>query len=96
MGEADGLAPGATIGNYRIERTLGGGGMGVVYAATEPTLGMRVAIKVLRAAFAGDAQTVARFEREARAANQVRHPAIVEVFAVGKLPDGRPYLVMSL
>src|SRR4051812_14828643 len=90
------LAPGAFVGAYRIDYLLGAGGVGTVYAAEEPTIHKRVAIKVLKRSFADDAGTAARFEREARAANEVRHPNIVEVFAIGKLPDGRPYLVMSL
>ncbi len=94
MSEA--LGPGTMLGAYRIERELGGGGMGTVYQAIEPNIGKKVAIKVLRATFAEDAQQVGRFEREARAANEVRHPAIIDVFAFGKLSDGRPYLVMSL
>ena len=90
------LSPGTMVGAYRIEYRLGGGGMGTVYAAEEPTIKKRVAIKVLRHAFAEDASAAARFEREARAANDVRHPGIVDVFAFGRLPDGRPYLVMTL
>ncbi|MBI2898464.1 MAG: serine/threonine protein kinase [Deltaproteobacteria bacterium] len=90
------LAPGTMVGAYRIERQVGSGGAGAVYAAEEPTIGKRVAIKVLQRGFAEDASAVARFEREARAANDVRHPGIVDVFAIGRLPDGRPYLVMSL
>ena len=90
------LAPGTMVGAYRIEAQLGAGGVGTVYAAEEPTIKKRVAIKVLRRSIADDGATAARFEREARAANEVRHPGIVEVFAIGRLPDGRPYLVMSL
>jgi hypothetical protein len=93
---SEGLGAGTMLGAYRIEGELGGGGMGTVYEAVEPTIGKRVAIKVLRSAFAEDAEQVGRFEREARAANEVRHPAIVDVFAFGRLGDGRPYLVMSL
>src|SRR5437868_8204424 len=93
---ASALSIGAMVGGYRITRHIGGGGMGSVYAAEEPTIHKRVAIKVLRHALADDASFAARFEREARAANDVRHPAIVDVFAYGKLDDGRPYLVMSL
>ncbi len=90
------LQPGTMVGAYRIEYRLGAGGMGTVYAAEEPTIKKRVAIKVMRHAFGEDTTAVARFEREARAANDVRHPGIVDVFAFGRLPDGRPYLVMSL
>src|SRR5437762_7926019 len=92
----DALAEGTMVGGYRIAYRIGGGGMGTVYAAEEPTIRKRVAVKVLNHALAGDPTIEARFEREARAANDVRHSAIVDVFAFGKLPDGRPYFVMSL
>jgi tRNA A-37 threonylcarbamoyl transferase component Bud32 len=84
------------VGGYRVEYELGAGGVGTVYAAEEPTIKKRVAIKVLKRAFVADAAAEERFEREARAANAIRHPGIVDVFAFGKLDDGRPYLVMSL
>ncbi len=90
------LEPGALVGGYRIERELGGGGSGTVYAAEEPRIKKRVAIKVLRRSALHDAAAAARFEREARAANDVRHPGIVDVIAIGSLEGGRPYLVMSL
>ncbi len=90
------LRSGTMVGPYRIDHRVGGGGMGTVYAAEDPTIRKRVALKVLRSALADDAGAAARFEREARAANDVRHPGIVDVIAMGRLPDGRPYLVMSL
>jgi serine/threonine protein kinase/biopolymer transport protein ExbD len=90
------LQPGAIVGGYRVEYLIGAGGVGAVYAAEEPTIKKRVAIKVLRRSFQEDPQGAARFEREARAANEIRHPNIVDVIAIGKLADGRPYLVMSL
>jgi tRNA A-37 threonylcarbamoyl transferase component Bud32 len=90
------LAPGTMVGAYRIEKKLGQGGVGAVFAAEEPTIKKRVAIKVLRRALADDEAMVARFEREARAVNEIRHPGIIDVFGFGKLDDGRPYLVMSL
>src|SRR4051812_34208191 len=97
MGESEqNLAPGTMVGAYRVEYRLGAGGVGTVYAAEEPTIKKRVAIKVLKRAFADDEASTSRFEREARAANAIHHPGIVDVFALGKLPDGRPYLVMSL
>ena len=90
------LGPGAMVGGYRIERRLGQGGAGTVYAAEEPTIKKRVAIKVLRQALADDEGMALRFAREARAVNEIRHPGIIDVFAHGTLDDGRPYLVMSL
>jgi serine/threonine protein kinase len=84
------------VGGYRVLRLIGEGGGGAVYAAEEPRIRRRVAIKVLRRAAFDDPSAIARFEREARAANDVKHPGIVDVFAFGELSDGRPYLVMSL
>lgn len=94
--EADRLQPGSVVAEYRISRRIGGGGMGTVYAAEHEQTGERVAIKVLRHDLAHDQDSVARFDREARASNEVSHPAIVDVFALGTLDDGRPYLVMAM
>ncbi len=94
--EADRLQPGSVVAEYRISRRIGGGGMGTVYAAEHGQTGERVAIKVLRHDLAHDQASVARFDREARAANQISHPAIVDVFAHGTLDDGTPYLVMAM
>jgi serine/threonine protein kinase len=99
VGEKDrpsSLSEGAMVGGYRVLRLIGEGGGGAVYAAEEPRIRRRVAIKVLRRAAFDDPSAIARFEREARAANDVKHPGIVDVFAFGELSDGRPYLVMSL
>ncbi len=90
------LAGTAMVGGYRIEHHLGAGGMGTVYAAVEPTIGKRVAVKVLRADLTADDTFVARFEREAKSVAQLRHPAVIEIFAFGRLEDGRPYFVMPL
>src|SRR5262249_10146512 len=79
-----------------IEHRLGAGGGGTVYAAIEPVIKKRVAIKGLNRSYAEDAAMAARFEREARAANEVRHPGIVDVFAIRALPDRRPHLGMAL
>jgi serine/threonine protein kinase len=68
--------------------------MGAVYVVVDPSIGRRFALKVLRRAAADDAAVAARLEREARATADIRHPGIVEILAFGRLPDGRPYLVM--
>jgi len=90
------LQPGTKIGEYLIERELGRGGMGAVYAARHPIIGKRVAIKVLDAAFSRDGALVQRFLDEARAVNKIGHPNIIDVFSFGQLPDGRHYFVMEL
>jgi serine/threonine protein kinase len=71
---------GQQLGKYRIEARLGRGGMAEVYRAYQPGLQRAVAIKVLHPHLADDAEFVARFEREARAVGQLRHPHIVQVY----------------
>ena len=93
---ASGSPPGATAGDYVVERFLGAGAMGEVYAGRHPVIGKRVAIKVLRRELAASAEAAERFVREARAVNQIDHPNVIDVFAFGRLDDGRLYLVMDL
>ena len=90
------LAPGAIVGEYKIERKIGQGGMGVVYAAIHPLIGKKAAIKVISAELGTDTVVAERFVQEARSVNQIGHPNIVDVFAFGKLPDGRNYFVMEM
>jgi serine/threonine protein kinase len=70
------------VGDYRILREIGRGGMGVVYEAEQLSLGRRVAVKVLVSPPGGNAQNVERFRREARAAARLHHTNIVPVFEV--------------
>ena len=90
------LEPGTLVGPYLIHETLGSGGGGQVYRAEHRVLGRPVAIKVLHAENARSPEGLARFVREARVVNMIRHPAIVDIFEFGELPDGRPYFVMEL
>jgi serine/threonine-protein kinase len=92
----DELAPGTEVGGYVIESVLGTGGMGVVYAAKQPRIHKRVAIKVLSPAFCGDPAAVARFEQEALLVNEIGHPSIVDAIQFGELPDKRSFIVMEL
>jgi len=88
--------PPDTVGGFRVLGRIGGGGMGSVFEGEEPNIQRRVAIKILRARLADDPDFVERFRNEARLANSVAHPAIVDVFSFGQLDDGRPYFVMPL
>jgi serine/threonine protein kinase len=89
-------ASGQTLaGKYSLVRTLGEGGMGIVYEARHLRLGHRCAIKVLRPEVVGDAETIARFEREARAAAGLASRHVCRVTDVGAREDGAPFLVME-
>jgi serine/threonine protein kinase/Tfp pilus assembly protein PilF len=83
------------IGDYRLIREIGRGGMGIVYEAWQVSLRRRVALKVLPFNSASDAKQLGRFKNEAQAAAQVQHPNIVPVFAVGE-ENGVHYYVMQL
>ncbi|WP_437665207.1 serine/threonine-protein kinase [Sorangium sp. So ce1182] len=89
------LQPGAMIGEYRVERMLGAGTFGDVYAGEHPLIGKRVAIKVLNRRFASDPTIVSRFVGEARAVNRIRHRNIIDIFSFGVI-DERHYFVMEL
>ncbi len=91
----DALAAGTMVGEYRIDREIGRGGMGTVYSADHPVIGKRVAIKVLAPALSSDPAVVKRFVDEARAANKIGHPNIIDIFSFGQLRDGRQYFVME-
>lgn len=90
------LPAGTVIDRYRLEHPLGDGGFGVVYRAVHTMLGQPVAIKLLHATHARDAEIVERFFREARAAASVGSPHIVGVSDCGLAADGQPFLVMEL
>ena len=87
---------GKTIGNkYVVRAILGEGGMGTVYEAEHLTIGRSVALKVLHPKQMRKREAIKRFHHEARAAGAIGHPNICEVYDLGTLDDGRPYLVME-
>ncbi|MBA3463551.1 MAG: serine/threonine protein kinase [Deltaproteobacteria bacterium] len=90
------LAPGTAVGEYLVDRFLGAGAMGEVYAGQQPVIGKKVAIKVLKPEVAASKDGAERFKREARAVNQIDHPNVIDIFSLGRLTDGRLYLVMDL
>jgi serine/threonine protein kinase/WD40 repeat protein/tetratricopeptide (TPR) repeat protein len=89
-----GMASLRQLGDYRILREVGRGGMGVVYEAQQLSLGRHVAIKVLPSHALLDPRQLARFQREARSAAKLHHTNIVPVFGVGE-QDGLHYYVMQ-
>jgi len=90
------LPPLGQVGDYRIVREVGRGGMGVVYEAEQVSLGRRVALKVLPRQVAQDPKTLARFRREARSAAQLHHTNIVPVFEVGKDGEASYYAMQFI
>jgi len=91
----DGLLPGVKAGPWIVERELGRGGMGAVYAVVHEEIGKRAALKVVHGRLLGPGFNADRMLLEAKVVNQVGHPNIVDIFETGKLPDGRPYIVME-
>ena len=86
--------PPSLLGDYRILRELGRGGMGIVYEAEQVSLGRRVAVKILPRQYLPGAHAVDRFRRESRAAARLHHTNIVQVYGTGE-QDGLHYFVMQ-
>jgi len=83
-------------GRYRIEGTLGQGGFGVVYRATQLDLGRTVAVKVLLPSAVQNAETLKRFRREAELTQHLAHPNTVTLYAYGQSASGAPYTVWEM
>src|SRR5215831_5825230 len=86
---------GTKLAHYAITSHLGTGGMGEVYRATDSKLGRSVAIKVLPAAFASDADRLSRFRREAQVLASLNHPNIAHIYGLEESGDAR-CIVMEL
>ena len=93
--ERGGPAPELSVGRYRLLRLVGRGGMGEVYAAHDPELDRKVAIKILRADARPDNIEAARLAREAQAVARLSHPNVVAIYDVGS-SAGRMFLAMEL
>src|SRR6478752_4616266 len=78
------LLVGQTIGHYKISESIGTGGMGEVYLATDITAGRKAALKLLPLRFTGDAERLKRFQQEAHAVVALNHPNIVTVYEIGQ------------
>jgi serine/threonine protein kinase/Tol biopolymer transport system component len=89
------LSPGERFGSYEIAEAIGAGGMGEVYRATDTNLKRDVAIKVLPESFAGDADRLARFQREAEVLASLNHANIAQIYGLEKTGD-QTVIVMEL
>ncbi|MBP86173.1 MAG: hypothetical protein CMJ64_05575 [Planctomycetaceae bacterium] len=83
------------LGQYRLKQQIGVGGMGEVYLAEHVLLKRPCAIKLIRPEKAGDARSLARFEREVKATAKLTHWNTVEIFDYGRADDGTFYYVME-
>jgi len=93
---AYGIPPGTLLANtYRVERMLGGGGMGEVYLTRDERVGVQHAVKVIRPAMAANRQVMDLFYREAKVLRGVRHDAVVSYDGFVRDAQGRDYLVME-
>ena len=88
------LIVGAKFGPYEIHSTLGAGGMGEVYRATDMRLGRAVAIKILPSVFVSDPERLRRFQQEAQAVAALNHPNILAIHPFGE-HERSPYIVMD-
>jgi len=84
-----------TIARYQVKRSLGEGGMGMVFLAEDPILKRRLAIKVVKEVGEARNQGFLRFRREAEISAQLNHPNIVQVYDVGMDPEVGPFLAME-
>ena len=91
MDEAHDPLLGRTVDErYRLDEVIGEGGMGVVYRATQLSVGRPVAVKVLTSAAARDVEVARRFEIEARVISTLRHPNTLKLVDFGRTAGGRP------
>jgi serine/threonine protein kinase len=81
------------VGEYRIVREIGRGGMGVVYEAWQGSLERRVALKVLPGGILADSRAIGRFLREAKLAGSLQHPNVVPVFGL-EVQSSTPFFAM--
>lgn len=91
----EGAGDAAVLGDFRLVREIGRGGMGIVHEAWQRSLDRAVALKVLAPALVGSPSALARFRREAAALGRLRHPGLVEVYGFGS-DGGRHWFAMEL
>ncbi|HUH00803.1 MAG TPA: protein kinase [Kofleriaceae bacterium] len=89
------IGEGQKIGNYRILRRLGVGGMGTVYLAEHPLIGKKVALKVIHRELSSNKEVIARFFNEARSVNKIGNEHIVEIHDFGQSEEGEHFFIME-
>jgi eukaryotic-like serine/threonine-protein kinase len=89
------LEPGQMLLHYRLVEKIGEGGMGVVWQATDTTLGREVAVKLLPDLFSEDPERLGRFEREAKVLASLNHPGIASIYGF-QAAEGHRFLSMEL
>lgn len=89
------IEPGTMIGEYRVEKKLGEGSFGTVFAGIQPLIEKKVAIKLLHRRMSSEPEIVARFIDEARAVNRIGHRNIIDIFSFGVHTAGQHYFVME-
>ena len=94
-GDGDPLVGKVVAHKYAVEQCIGEGGMGRVYRARQLVLDKRVVLKVLHQELLSDARTVARFQREARAASRLNHPNSINILDFGVAEDGELFIAME-
>lgn len=90
------VLPFRILNRYRLTNLIGQGGMGAVFKAQDQTLKRFVAIKIIRAEHLSDLSMRSRLEREAHILAQLNHPAVINLYDYGELPDGSAFLIMEL
>lgn len=86
----------SSFGEFRVVREIGRGGMGIVFEAEQTNPRRRVALKVLAAGPLAGPEVERTLRREAQALARLEHPSVARIYDIGRLPDGRPFLVMEL
>ena len=89
------ISIGSTVGNYEVIAKLGSGAMGSVFLAEHPSIGKRVALKVIHSDLAGNAEMVSRFFTEARAVTHIANEHIVDVPNFCQTPNGYNFILME-
>src|SRR5205814_2643726 len=90
------ITTGTILGQWRLEKIIGLGGMGMVYRAVHVAIGRIAAVKLLEPSQKGDGHAARRFLNEARAVARIKHPGVIEIYDYAVHESGAAYIVMEL